>query len=196
MPPSRKAMAVNVARDLPSEMGGGSSIRPTGASGHVSGGCGHRAGVSRWGVAGAAVCEQRGAPPRDVPARLQPRASRDSLPASAGVRGSRAPVGWEERRGTPANDVLGPQGAGAPKGRGAAHPRGKTKPRSGKTEKGATRGTGTDTKPSRSDTTKPGAHRCYKRSETTGTPLAGAWNRSRSQANERNQYSSTVPGIE
>jgi len=56
--------------------GGGGEIRPAGGRSHRAGACGNRAGVSRWGVAGAASGEQRGAPPRDVPARSHAQACR------------------------------------------------------------------------------------------------------------------------
>jgi len=47
----------------------GGEIRPAGGRSHGVGACGTRAGVPRWGIAGMASYEPRGALPRDVPAR-------------------------------------------------------------------------------------------------------------------------------
>jgi hypothetical protein len=58
------------------EREGGGEIRPAGHKSHFAGACGHRAGVSRWGVAGVVSYEQRGAPARDVPARSHAEAGR------------------------------------------------------------------------------------------------------------------------
>jgi len=58
------------------ERKGGGEIRPAGGRSHCDGACGHRAGVQRWGVAGAVSSEQRGALPRDVPARSHAKAGR------------------------------------------------------------------------------------------------------------------------
>ncbi len=55
---------------------GGGEIRPAGHRNHGAGACGHRAGVSQWGIAGVALYEQRGAPPRDVPARSHAKTGR------------------------------------------------------------------------------------------------------------------------
>ena len=51
-------------------------IRPAGHRSDHAGGCGSRAGVSRWGIAGLVSYEQRGAPARDVPARSHAQAGR------------------------------------------------------------------------------------------------------------------------
>jgi len=55
---------------------GGGENRPAGEKSHGAEACGHRAGVSRWGIAGAASCEQRGAPPRSVPPRSRAQTGR------------------------------------------------------------------------------------------------------------------------
>jgi hypothetical protein len=54
----------------------GREIRPAGHRSHRAGACGNRAGVPRWGIAGVASYEQRGAPPQDVPARWHAKAGR------------------------------------------------------------------------------------------------------------------------
>jgi hypothetical protein len=55
---------------------GGGEIRPAGGRSHGAGACGSRAGVARWGFAGAVSGEQRGAPPWDVLARSHAKAGR------------------------------------------------------------------------------------------------------------------------
>ena len=55
---------------------------------------GHRAGVSRWGVAGVVSYEQRGAPPWDVPARSQPEESRSAASGGEQATRGRAPA-WQ-----------------------------------------------------------------------------------------------------
>jgi len=91
---------------------GGGKIRPAGDRSHCAGACGHRAGVSRWGIAGEASGEQRGAPPRDVPARSHAQVGRRAgleaqprrpLPAR---RATRKPHAVKEGKGS---SRLGPR---------------------------------------------------------------------------------------
>jgi hypothetical protein len=74
-PPSRGHSLHFSSRTLVNWEGGG-EIRPAGLRSHLACACGHRAGVSRRGVAGVVSYEQRGAPPRDVPARSHAEAGR------------------------------------------------------------------------------------------------------------------------
>jgi len=63
-------------KQAPGERDGGGDIRPAGHRSDGAGACGHRAGGPRWGIAGAVSGEQRGALPRDVPARSHAQAGR------------------------------------------------------------------------------------------------------------------------
>ena len=91
--------------------GGGSSIRPGGASGHGSGGCGSRAGAPRRGVAGAASGEQRGVPaagrPNSVAAggvsgRSERGRARSERPRTPGARKRPAQRAKKSRGSKPA----------------------------------------------------------------------------------------------
>jgi hypothetical protein len=75
----------------------GVSNRPAGASGHPSGGCGLPSGRTAWGIAGVASYEQRGAPPRDVPARSQPEESWRAASGGEQATRGRAPVGHNKK---------------------------------------------------------------------------------------------------
>ena len=72
-PPTNKAHSAQAG---PWRTGGWGGIRPAGHRSDHARACGYRAGVSRWGIAGAASCEQRGAPPRSVPPRSRAQAGR------------------------------------------------------------------------------------------------------------------------
>jgi hypothetical protein len=74
-PPTKKHRSDLSSSTLLSGRVGGEN-RPAGHRSHLACGCGDRAGASRWGVAGAVSCEQRGTPPRGVPARSHAQAGR------------------------------------------------------------------------------------------------------------------------
>ena len=75
IPPTQRHPSHRLKQDHGEREGGG-EIRPAGHRSDRAGACGHRAGVPRWGVAGVVSYEQRGAPPRDVPARSHAQAGR------------------------------------------------------------------------------------------------------------------------
>jgi len=89
---------------------GGGEIRPAGDRSHGAGACGHRAGVPRWGIAGAVSGEQRGALPRDVsrPRRDRTRRRVGGLRSMCSPSDRSQPAGqnktsteWKTREGPP-----------------------------------------------------------------------------------------------
>jgi hypothetical protein len=98
-PPAAPADLVRLPKAPPCSWVG-EKIRTAGGRSHLARACGSRAGVSRWGIAGVASYEQRGAPTRDVPARshakvgrragLEPRPERRLRARGAKEEGSHA----------------------------------------------------------------------------------------------------------
>ena len=92
-------------------VGGGYSIRPAGANGHPSGGCGDPARGSGWGIGDAVSCGHRGAPARDaLPGRS--RRSLGALRAGASQRQEAAHPRAKENSGTECQRTLATRGIG------------------------------------------------------------------------------------
>ena len=88
------------------QRGDGGELHPAGGWSHDAGACGHRAGAPQWGIAGAVSGEQRGAPPRDVPARSHAKAGRraalDAQPERPGSEpaGQKKPHAVKQKNGS------------------------------------------------------------------------------------------------
>ena len=116
--PSTQQEQPNARKQARAQTGGGGENRPAGHRSDLACACGHGAGVARWGAAGGASSEQRGAPPRGVLARSHAPAGRRvgleaqperQLPAR-GAKYSHA-VKREESAGSPGR-IDGPHGGG------------------------------------------------------------------------------------